>query len=684
MSDQETETPRSVTGEHLAAVEELVRLEEENAAQGLGEEARARWQELTRRIFGASSQYERRKFVRIHARHPAELLATGGPVPAEVTSVSAGGLFLRTDQASSDMVGNEFDVVVRFPQVQERATCFKVRVCWAAPVGKSSEPGVGVQFVDLSREQRRLLLDHLRGHLLRLLELSREKYHFFFRHSADGALLLSPEGTILEASETTEAFLGLSAAQLVGRALESILAPADVATFRRGFSETREQSPVRLNLSFVDSEGRNLPAEVLIAPFHIHDLQIGAMLVVHDLRAQRRVEDRQRALERQVLQADKLTTIGQIAASIAHDINNPLSYVLTNITLLEEYLPALQTLVRRALDAGDETGVSREILATLDADLGPLLLESLHGIGRIRDIMGDLREFTRLESDVVARVDVNHALDTALRLVRNLIHHRATLEQSLAPNLPPTHLNFARLSQVFVNLLTNAAHAFVEPDLQRNKIWVSTRLAGDRILASIRDNGPGVPEEIRDVIFEPFFTTRRPAGAGLGLAIAREAVEDLGGTLTMDSPAGEGTCFTVSLPVVRPGGEVAAGPAETSGARRRRLLLIDDDPIVLRSLERTLEQVYQVRSTVSPLEALELLETEPFDVILSDVMIPEMRGAAFRDQVSRRFPVLVTKIVFMTGGAFDLSEAERQALSTHRVLSKPIGMKELLQELASV
>jgi signal transduction histidine kinase len=568
MSSGASRTHPSPVEDHLAAVDELVRLEDENLAHGLSPEKRQRWEELSTQIFGSGLGHERRESLRIETSHPAHIITSAGEIPAEVTSLSGGGLFLRTDQASGEMVGRELEVAVRFPLVGEQTASFRVQVCWVAPPKKSPAPGLGVRFVDLDRGKRRLLLD----------------------------------------------------------------------------------------------------------------------LLAHELRARRQMFERQRMLERQLLQADKLATVGRIAASVAHDINNPLAYVLNNMTHLKTSVPLIQQVISRAVEQGIDVGGDPDKVRSLGADLANLIQDTLHGLWRIRDIMDNLREYTRLDPGTETRVDVNQALEASLRIVGNLIQHRARLERDFASSLPQTHLHLDRLSLVFLNLLTNAAQSFREPDTKRNVVRVSTRAAPNDILVTIGENSGVVPDEVGEFLAAGETTDQRPAGGiGLGLAIAQQSAKVLGGSLEVHAGEASGTSVILRLPVIRRKSESfpRLGGAVSTGARRR-VLLVDDDLHLLRSLERALQSTFDLTTTTSPARALELLEREKIDVILSDIMIPEMRGGQFTQEVIRRFPHLASKIVLMTAQAFDLSPEEKAALASHPVLLKPLDLPELSALLAGV
>ena len=240
---------------------------------------------------------------------------------------------------------------------------------------------------------------------------------------------------------------------------------------------------------------------------------------------------RRRALEAQLQLADRLAAVGTIATGVAHEINNPLAYVLANLDFLE-----------RVLDGGlqgDDIAEARTILA-----------ETRDGAERLRAIVRDLKAFAH-DDDTLAEVDVHAVLDAACRMAGTELRHRATVERRYGA-LPSVLANEGRLGQVFLNLLVNAAHAFDEKPgpSDANRVVLRTSLAADgSAIVEVEDNGPGIDEQALEHIFDPFFTTKDVGvGTGLGLFLVRSTVEDLGGRLSVDTALGRGTTFRVSLP----------------------------------------------------------------------------------------------------------------------------------------
>jgi signal transduction histidine kinase len=256
---------------------------------------------------------------------------------------------------------------------------------------------------------------------------------------------------------------------------------------------------------------------------------LGRFVLLRDRTEERRVEQLLR-------QSQRLETVGQLVAGVAHEVNNPLAFVQANLRQIER-LAALA-----AKRPGEPDRDAEEV-----AELPQIVAECIDGIERIERIVDSMRRFSRAPSDEFVAVDINRVVDASIRLADLHRSSSVAVDARLASVLPPVHGSAARLEQVFVNLLVNAKQALA--NRPRGRVEVATRLAGDIVQVRIEDDGPGIPEPHRERIFDPFFTTKAPEqGTGLGLSIAFDIVREHGGVLELRR-ASPGACFVVHLPL---------------------------------------------------------------------------------------------------------------------------------------
>jgi signal transduction histidine kinase len=387
--------------------------------------------------------------------------------------------------------------------------------------------------------------------------------------------------------------------------------------------------------------------------------------------------------EQQLAEAERLTTLGTLAASIGHEINNPLTYILGNVEMMEARLAE----AREPDQAPDLDGGQRELMR----DLADLLRDVRVGAERIHAVMADLRTLSRREPTPSDWLNINQVIETSIALCWHEIRHRARLSKRLGA-LPPVFGNAARLGQVFVNLLANAAQAIPPGAYDDNEIVVTTSAAGGPVAIEVSDTGVGMPAELRTRVFDPFFTTKHEfQGTGIGLTISRNIVLEHGGHIEVLSAPGAGTTFRVVLPAsdggatVEPATRCGSRPCRTPGVEPLRLLVVDDDPLVLATLRRTLAADHAVTTASGAAEALRLLGGGgDFDAILCDVMMPSMSGMEFAAEVERRWRGLRARIIFVTGGSLVPEVQAFRRLTSNPWLEKPFHTDALMRSIHEV
>ncbi len=317
-------------------------------------------------------------------------------------------------------------------------------------------------------------------------------------------------------------------------------------------------------------DGREFPAsEVALA----HKSPQGKVeffsVIVHDLTERRRVEAERHRMEIQLRQAQKLESIGQLAAGIAHEINTPTQFIGDNNRFAKDAFNDLNDLFQQfgeLLDAARAASFAPELVQKIDASIQqvdladlqreiPLALEqSLSGVERVAKIVQAMKDFSHPGGENKVPVDLNRAIESTLTVCRNEWKYVADMQMDFDPSLPQVSCHPGEINQAILNIVVNAAHAIADhaPKGEKGNICVSTRRVGEKVEIRITDTGGGIPEAIRDRIFDPFFTTKEVGrGTGQGLAIARSVMVDHHqGELTFETTTGQGTTFIIRLPIV--------------------------------------------------------------------------------------------------------------------------------------
>lgn len=377
-------------------------------------------------------------------------------------------------------------------------------------------------------------------------------------------------------------------------------------------------------------------------------------------------------LRQQLLISDRMASMGTLAAGVAHEVNNPLTAIIGGLELASEELMNL--------------GLERPLR---------LVEEARHAAERVRRIVGDLKAFSRSDDETTGPVDIEQAIDASIRMIQHEVKHHARLT-TVYGHVPLVQGNEARLGQVFLNLILNAAQAMPMARVEDNEIVVETLQTEDgRVQVEVRDNGPGIPDEIKKRIFDPFFTTKPiGTGTGLGLTICHRIVTELGGEISVETSLGRGTTFRTLLPVHVPSLNTnhAEPPPHTplelgTAHSNARILVIDDEAVVGQLVGRMLADAHEVTVMTDARRALEMLNSGvKFDAILCDLMMPDTTGMDVYEELIRLPSEVRPHIAFMSGGAFTKEARDFLDRVPCPHLEKPFNRTSLnavLQELLS-
>jgi PAS domain S-box-containing protein len=488
----------------------------------------------------------------------------------------------------------------------------------------------------------------------------RQQLAILMESAAVAVIGANVDGTITAWNQEAEKIFGYARGEIVGHGVCELLQSKHRAELARLWARMQiGKSSHNVETGCQHKNGGPIDVSLTLAPVvDANGSVVCASLVMRDVSEDKR-------LRASLAIADRMASVGTLAAGVAHEINNPLAAIVANTDFAMRGLEGLAGQVR-----GD----------ALDA-LSEALRDGADAAERVRQIVRELKLFTRPAEERLGPVDVRRVLESTLRMVWNEVRHRARLVKDYAET-PCVDASEGRLGQVFLNLLVNAAQAIPEGNAEKNEIRVSTRTSGNDVVVEISDTGCGIGEEQLEKIFEPFFTTK-PAGVGtgLGLSICQGIVAGYRGHIRAESALGRGSRFTVTLPI----GTLAEPTTRGSSipprmpSRPARILVVDDEAMLLKSAARMLSPPHEVIGVQEAQRALTLIRSgEQFDVILCDLMMPQMTGMELFEELKPLVPDLERRAVLLTGGAFTPGARDFLEQTTCHRLEKPFERNALL------
>ena len=509
----------------------------------------------------------------------------------------------------------------------------------------------------VEREQQAHLLHELQTHQIELelqnealsrayeeleqtniqLTEAHDRYRDLYDFAPVGFVTLDEKGTVIEANLRLADLLDRERGPLIDRPFINLVIRDDRDIARLSFRRLLDESEISADvcdLRLRRADGGELWVRIdwiVVAPEASRPAIRGAIADITEYKN----------MQAQLAQADRMASVGLLAAGVAHEINNPLTYVLYHLETLATALPNI-----RERASTEETTIDELVLNAASA---------VKGAHRIRDIVQQLRIFSHIDKGRIEPTTISEVIDNAIEMANNELKYRARLVKRYG-DVPPIDANPSQLCQVFLNLLVNAAQAIEEGYVEANEIRVRTWQEADRVMVEVADTGQGIPSNHLETIFDPFFTTKEVGtGSGLGLSICKKIITTHDGEISVKSTVGQGTTFTIGLPT---GGE---GPSLPASSERRqtteatvtgRVLVIDDEPSVGRVIGRMLSE-HDVVVVTSGKQGQEQIESgKQFDVILCDLMMPSVTGMDLYAWVSKTHPELARRMVFMTGGVF--------------------------------
>ncbi|WP_210530448.1 PAS domain S-box protein [Rubellimicrobium arenae] len=509
--------------------------------------------------------------------------------------------------------------------------------------------------------------EQVAGDHLAALSERENRYRSVVVSALDAIIVMDEDGTTLEFNPAAEAIFGYPAAEAVGRKVSDLIVPPSArAAHNDGLSRyLKDGEPHvighRIEVEGLRKDGTLLPVELTVTVVRSGEQRI---FVSHlrDLTEAKRLEREMQEGRNRLHQVEKLSAMGSLLAGVAHELNNPLAIVVAQTTLLADKAP----------DATTRTRAERIRAA---ADRCGRIVKSFLAMARQKPperAIVDLREVIRSAQELVAYGLRSAGVEVELRLPETPLE--ADVDRDL-------------LGQVFSNLLINAQQALTARPLPR-RLRVSAVADGPVLRIRVEDNGPGVPEAMRDRIFEPYFTTKAvEVGTGIGLSISRNVVEAHGGSIIVTDGELPGACFEVRLPSARaPKADRQEEDAQQLRHRGSRILVVDDEADVAESLAELLETLdHRVTVATSSESALEQIDAGRFDVVFTDLHMPGLDGTelALRSLASR--PQLAGRVILMTGDTVTgPAQAAAAGLPGLVVLEKPFTAEEVAAVMRSV
>ncbi len=480
-------------------------------------------------------------------------------------------------------------------------------------------------------------------------------------NTVDAIFLHTLEGKFTYVNAQAYRSLGYSKDELLKLDLNIITAPRVNAEAQ--WKQLLEEGQAIFESAQLRKDGSVMAVEVHARVIEVENNKL-ILSVIHNITEHKKAEAERQELERKAQTSSRLASVGEMASGIAHEINNPLTSVVGfSELLMEKDLPK---------DIRDDIKIIHD------------------GSKRVADIVKRLLSFARQQKPVQSLTGINEIIESTLTL-RKYALETSNIEviTHFAPELPWTVADAGQLQQVFMNIIVNT-----ETEMRkahgRGRLTIRTERAGDRILISFRDDGPGITKNNMDKIFDPFFTTKEVGeGTGLGLSLSHGIISEHRGNLYARSRPGKGATFYVELPIIDEAKQLGLNePDEDSEAgvvSSARILVVDDEPSILAFLSEVLgHEGYEVETAGSGKEALALLEKRRYSLILCDIKLPGLSGIEIYGKMGEIASSLQKRVIFITGDVIGSNTMEFFKKSKAPHVAKPIDIFKLKKEVNRV
>jgi len=517
----------------------------------------------------------------------------------------------------------------------------------------------GLKILSVIADHAALAIENTR--LFEEIRKAENNYRELFDNANDFIFTLNRNFRVSQANLAVLEKLGYRRNEIVGMPITQFVQPENIERLFRQFKNQLANSgaPTIFDFTILSKQKEEIQIEVAVRVQRQHQRNVALQCIARDV-TQRHL------LEKQLRQTEKLSTIGKLVAGVAHELNNPLTSIVGYASMLQE----------------------EEMPQRFHDDLQVIFRQAERARVIVRGLLAFAKNIT-LETEPV---NINDVIQSALALMQpQLEHHNIQVNTSLQFGLPLTVADPHQLEQVFVNLITNSVHALNAVSGVR-VLTITAGQSGGNILASVADNGPGIPEKILNKIFDPFFSTKQVGqGIGLGLSICYGIIGEHNGRIWADTAINRGTTFFIELPIIPVSVPAPAGvPAETSPAssvpdKALQILAVDDEDFLLALLDRVLSRHgHRVDRAASGQIALQKLTSNSYDVIISDVLMPDITGPELYQQVAKSQPDMAGRFIFITGNTVDLNTRSFLDKSGLPWLAKPFLPSDIEQAVNKI
>jgi PAS domain S-box-containing protein len=492
------------------------------------------------------------------------------------------------------------------------------------------------------------------------------RYRRLFEAAKDGILILDAEtGIMVDVNPFLVEMLGFPREEILGKSIWELGFFRDIVASKANFLELQSKEYIRYeDLPLRTADGRSIEVEFTSNVYEVNHKKV-FQCNIRNITERKRVETENTQLREKAEISSRLAAVGEMAAGIAHEINNPLTGVIGFSELL------------------------------LEANLPPEIKEQVKiiadGSHRVKDIVRRVLTFARQNKLAKTSANVNELIDNTIE-IRSYVLRTANIEvvRNYDPSLPWVTADPGQLQQVFLNLIVNAEFAMKKAH-DKGSLTITTENKDVHIRISFRDDGPGMSQEIIKKIFNPFFTTKDPGeGTGLGLSLSRSIILEHNGTIEVESEPGKGANFIITLPVTPTTKEAISETAADISAppekvRAAHVLVVDDEDAIRKLVSTILaKNGHTVETTGNAEEALSKLDSKSYDAVLMDIRMPGMSGPELYNNIIVKHPKLSSKCIFLTGDTSDSNTRDFLEQNGLPYITKPFDRETLTQRVNDI